>query len=52
MKLLRSVGIVLALAIALPLGYDNASSILYGVDRAYCGGLKPESRPLCWRNVE
>jgi len=52
MKLLRYVAIVLALALALPLGYDNAPSVLDGLDRAYCSGFKPESRPFCWRNVE
>lgn len=52
MKLLRIIGIVLGLAWALPLGYDNASFVMDGVDRAFCGGFKPESRALCWRSVE
>jgi hypothetical protein len=51
MKILRSVSIFLAVVACLGLGLDGAISIGGTVNKASCGGFKPETRTLCWRDL-
>jgi hypothetical protein len=51
MKMLRSAAIVLAVVASMALALDGAISIGGTVSKSSCGGFKPETRTLCWRDL-
>lgn len=51
MKILRSALVVLAVVALLSIAIDGALAIRGTVDKSSCGGFKPETDSLCWRNL-